>query len=68
MQEASAFDAKARYAARRVGLHARKCRSRRGSIDNFGGFMLIEPNRNMIVAGERFNLKPEDVIAICKEY
>ena len=59
-QEAAALHSRARYAARRVGLRAKKSRWRVGSIDNLGKFMLIDPHRNTTVAGERFDLKPED--------
>ncbi len=58
--------ARARSAARRVGLVARKSRRRRGTLDNRGGFTLIEPFRNMIVAGERLDLSAEDVIELCR--
>ena len=44
----------ARRAAKRVGLKARKSRWRAGSIDNFGDFMIIDPQRNWVVAGARF--------------
>jgi hypothetical protein len=30
--------------------------------------MLNDPFRNTPVAGKQFDLEPEDVIAICKEY
>jgi len=59
------LEARARNAARSVGLIARKTRWRRDSIDNRGGFMLIEPNGNRVVAGERFDMTAEDVIAYC---
>ncbi len=67
-QEATALHSRARYAARRVGLRAKKSRRRVGSIDNLGRFTLINPYRNTIVAGQRFDLEPEDVIAICEKY
>jgi hypothetical protein len=35
-------------------------------VDNRGGFMLIEPNRNAIVAGEKFNLSADDVVRFCQ--
>ena len=60
-----AVEARARRAARRVGLIARKTRWRRDSIDNFGDFMLIEPNGNYAVAGFRYDMTAEDVIAYC---
>jgi hypothetical protein len=50
----------------RGGLRARKSRWRRGSIDNFGGFQLINDN-SWIVAGEKFNMTADDVIAYCSE-
>ena len=63
----SALDARARRAARREGLVARKSRWRHGSIDNHGGFMLIDPSMNFVVAGPRFDLTPEEVIGYCSE-
>ena len=38
-----ALDARARRAARHVGLMARKSRWRCGTIDNLGGYRLIDP-------------------------
>jgi hypothetical protein len=64
--EARAIEARARRAARRVGLVARKTRWRRGTIDNFGGFMLIDGHTNNVVDGERFDLSAEDVIDHCR--
>ena len=57
---------KARRAARLVGLVAKKSRSRITSSVNHGGFMLLDPHTNRVVAGERFDLDPEDVTAFCK--
>jgi hypothetical protein len=51
----SALDARTRRAAKRCKLIATKSRWRRGSVDNFGGFMLVD-TRNNIVAGSRFEL------------
>jgi hypothetical protein len=48
-------------------LVAKKSRSRAGTIDNHGGFMLIEPFNNRVVCGYRFDLTPEEVIAECKQ-
>lgn len=59
-------EAQARRAAKKAGLQALKSR-RQQSIDNFGGFMLVEPDGNYVVAGERFDLEPADVIRICSE-
>jgi hypothetical protein len=57
---------RARRAARSAGLVAR--RSRKGwSIDNYLGFMLIDPYNNSVVAGVRFDLSVADVIRMCSE-
>ena len=58
----------ARRAAKRVGLRARKSRWRAGSIDNFGEFMIIDPERNWVVAGARFDFTAEDVVEFCTRY
>jgi hypothetical protein len=63
----NALDGRARKVARQCGLHARKSRRRRGTIDNLGGFVLIDAGRNWIVAGERCNMTAEDVIAYCSK-
>ena len=62
----AALDSRARRAAKRIGLEARRSRWRRDSIDNRGGFMLVNQN-NCIVAGERFDMSAEEVIAYCAE-
>jgi hypothetical protein len=59
-------DSTARRAAKRAGLIAKKTKWRQDSTDNRGGFMLIEPNANMCVAGWRFNLSAEEVVEYCK--
>ena len=61
------LQARARRAAKRVGLLARKSR-RQFSIDNLGDFQLIDPFYNAIVAGERFDLTAEEVIDFCASY
>ena len=58
-------EGQARRAAKRVALQARKSRWRKGSIDNFGEFMLIEPRGNYVVAGSRFTA--DDMVAFCTE-
>ena len=60
-------DKQARRAAKRIGLLARKSRWRRDTIDNHGGYMLIEPYRNRVVAGSRFDLTTADVVELCNE-
>jgi hypothetical protein len=63
----AAIEARARRAARRAGLIARKSRKGLGTIDNDGGFMLIDGSSNFVVFGGRFDLTPEDVISFCKD-
>ena len=63
----SALENRARRAAKRVGLVARKSRWRADSIDNLGGFMLIDAYRNEVVDGARFDLTAQDVIDRCAE-
>ncbi len=58
--------AAARRAAKRVGLQARKSRARTISLDNHGEFMLVDPMRNWVVAGERFDLSAQQVIDFCE--
>ena len=67
-EDDAALEARARYAAKLVGLRAKKSRWRKASHDNFGKFMLINPYRNTVLAGERFDLEPEAIIAICEKY
>ena len=64
--ESKALETRARRAARRAGYVARKSR-RRLSIDNYGGFLIIEPRRNFAVAGSRFEMTAQDVIDFCEE-
>jgi len=56
------LEAFARRAARRAGLIAKKWRGRLGTIDDHGGFMLIELVSNCVIERERFQLSPDDVI------
>jgi hypothetical protein len=58
-------EARARRAAKRAGLIARKSRWRAGSVDNYGGFMLVDPSTNGAVAGVRFDMTAEEVIEFC---
>ena len=62
----SVSESRARRLAKKVGLLAKKSR-RAWSIDNLGGFMLIEPFGNYVVAGSRFDLTAEDVVDYCAE-
>jgi hypothetical protein len=65
--QTKADEARARRAARRAGLVAKKSRWRVWTIDNKGGFMLIDPCPNRVVAGVKFDLTAEDVIEMCAE-
>lgn len=64
VEETKADEARARRAAKRGGLIAWKSRARRNTFDNWGGFMLVNPD-NWIVAGEHFEMSASDVIAYC---
>ncbi len=64
----AALESRARRAAHRVGLVARKATWRAGTIDNLGGFNLIDPSYNIPVAGQgRYGLTAEEVIAYCDD-
>jgi hypothetical protein len=52
-------------AARRVGLRASKTRWRANSIDNHGGFQLVDPHKNQVIHGKRYDLSAQDVVAFC---
>lgn len=54
-------------AARKLNLVAEKSRWRRDSTDNRGGFRIIDPWLNSVVAGVRFDMRAEEVIAYCRE-
>jgi hypothetical protein len=56
-----ALDFRARRAAYKAGFVVIKSRSRDGH-ENQGGYMLIDPSRNLPVAGSRYDLTAEDVI------
>ena len=61
------LEAQARRLARRAGYIARKSNWRRDSIDNFGGFMLVDVETGGAIAGSRFDLTAEAVIEWCRE-
>jgi hypothetical protein len=61
----AALNARARRAAKRAGLKA--IRSRRApSLNDDGQFMLVD-DRNVTVAGSRYDLSADAVIKICAE-
>ena len=61
------LEQRARRKAKSVGLAAIKSRQGVGSVDNRGGFRIVEPFLNSIEAGERFDLSAEEVMLFCKE-
>jgi hypothetical protein len=62
-------ESQARRAAKRVGLQARKSRWRCDNpLYNRGGFQIIDPMRNWIVAAEKYNFTADDVVEFCAEY
>lgn len=61
---ARADDAHLRRLAARHGLILRKSRWRHGSIDNLGGYMLVDPETNGAVAGVCFDLTGAEAAAI----
>ncbi|MCZ6510734.1 MAG: hypothetical protein O7A62_09105 [Alphaproteobacteria bacterium] len=65
--ENSAVEARARRAANRVGLSARKSRLQH-PLDNQGGFMLVDTSNNVPVAGYSYDLTAGEVIECCQEY
>lgn len=54
---------RARRRLAREGYLLRKDRARSWNVDHQGGYMIVEADRNLIVAGERWNLTLEDVEA-----
>jgi hypothetical protein len=64
-EDTPALESRARRAAKRAGYVARKSRWRRDSIDNYGGFQIIDAHRNFVVAGTRYDLSAQDVIDLC---
>jgi hypothetical protein len=65
MSMQKSLEDRARRAAKKVGLVARK--SRKDHPDNHGGFMLINPAIGFEVAGFKFDLDPEEVIEYCSD-
>ena len=63
----SILDAKACRAAKRLGLRAIKSQSRTGSEDDRGEFMLTTLS-TIPLARKEFDLRAEDVIAICQNF
>jgi hypothetical protein len=47
--------------AERRGYVLRKSRVRTTNIDNYGGYMVLDANRNLVVAGPLWELDLDDV-------
>jgi hypothetical protein len=62
----AALESRARRAARRLGFSARKSTLHRDSVDNYGEFMIVDEH-NCIVAGQRYDMTAEQVIAWCSD-
>lgn len=66
MNVSKAMDSRARRAAKRAGLVAKRSRWRHGTVDNQGGFMVIEPRTNTVRDGVRFDMSPQEVVEYCR--
>ncbi|MGE6687793.1 hypothetical protein ACQKFE_07345 [Stutzerimonas stutzeri] len=66
-KELKALEDKARRVATKHGYTAIKSSKRTLSVDNGGGFMLVETATNRIEAGERFDMSAEAVMAFFEE-
>jgi hypothetical protein len=66
-RELDRLEARARRAARAVGLIACKSRQRAHvpNLDNFGEFMLVDAEGNYVVAGGRYDMSAEQVLDYC---
>ena len=54
-------EARLRGCLKRRGYYLRKDRTRSWSYDCQGGYMIVDPYHNAIIAGERFDLTLADV-------
>jgi hypothetical protein len=68
MNTEKAMEARARRAARKVGLVAQEARWRQFSCDKLGGFMVMDPATRMPVAGDRWHLSAQEVIQFCQTF
>jgi hypothetical protein len=58
----------ARRWAKRLGLFLKKSRAKKPSVDNQGGYMLVNLNTNTIEWGEKFTLELAGVEKILDKY
>lgn len=56
-------DARLRRMARSHGYVVRKSRWRLDSLDNLGGYMIVDPDTGLVAVGGRFDLTGADVAA-----
>jgi hypothetical protein len=66
MQIEKAREGRVRRMARRRGYLVRKSR-RSVSLDNFGNYMLVESQRNLVALGSRYEAKLDDIEAFLAE-
>ena len=59
----AAHEKRLRRRVRKKGYALTRSCWRRGSIDNLGGLMIIDPLRDCVVWGSRWSLTPADVEA-----
>jgi hypothetical protein len=62
------YENRLRRKAARLGLALRKSRARRLHLNDRGGYRIVDPYHNFIVAGERFDLSLEEVEAFLDDY
>jgi hypothetical protein len=64
----TALESRARREAKRVDLVATKSRCRKHTTDNHGGFQLVDPCRDAVVVGSKYNLSANEVIEFCTKH
>jgi hypothetical protein len=57
----AAREQRVRRSLKRIGYRLHKSRCRLGSIDNFGGYRIIDSDTNFVVLGVRYELTLDDV-------
>jgi hypothetical protein len=62
-----ALEGRARRAAKAAGYYATKSRKGVGTLDNYGGFRIVDPNTNFPVDGFCFDMTAAEVIEWCAE-
>jgi hypothetical protein len=56
-----------RRKAKRLGLMLRKSRARMVKVDDRGGYMVVNPQGNWAIAGQRFDLNLDDVAEVLND-